>query len=93
MPRSILTAATSATTVPKRHTLRLAQSDWDRLEEVQRKAEGAGMALDIDGALADFLLRQITSAEKKLAEQPPESTTDAASSEDEVATSGWTDHG
>ena len=93
MPRSILTAATSATTVPRRHTLRLSQADWDRLDAIERRAKDAGMALDTDGALADFLLRQIASAERKLANQLPEPTTDAASPEDDAASSGWPDHG
>ena len=93
MPRSILTAATSATTVSRRHTLRLSQADWDRLDAIERRAKDAGMGLDTDGALADFLLRQIASAERKLANQLPEPTTDAASPEDAASSSGWPDHG
>ena len=99
MPRSILTSATSSATVAKRQTIRLPQSDWDRLAVVQSQAEEAGMALDIDGALADYLRRQIAAAEKTLAQQRQEPAAATSSAEDNTATdddtssSGWPHHG
>lgn len=73
MPRSILSSATSTATVPKRYTVRLPQCDWDRLKKVEAAAKAQRMSIDIDGALADFLRREIARSEKKLASDDPAS--------------------
>lgn len=80
MPRSILSSAASAATLPKRYTIRLAQTDWDRLANIESAAKARGMFIDIDAALADFLRREIARAEKKLADGAPASAPDARDS-------------
>lgn len=50
----------------KRLKILLPEADWRRLERIEQRATQAGMSLDITGALAAYLQRQIDRAEREL---------------------------
>lgn len=51
---------------PRKMTLRLPDEVWQRLDRIQLRARNAGMALVVEEALADYLSRQISRAERQL---------------------------
>jgi hypothetical protein len=55
---------------PRRVTIRLPAESWQRLDRLEQQARDAGAEIDIEGALADYLLRQIGRTERELAGTP-----------------------
>lgn len=53
--------------IPRRVTIRLPAESWQRLDRLAQQARDAGAEIDIEAALADYLLRQIGRTERELA--------------------------
>lgn len=53
-------------TSTRRVTIRLPDDAWTRLDRHLRSARDAGAEIDIEGALADYLFRQIARAERQI---------------------------
>lgn len=53
--------------IARRMTIHLPGEAWARLDALEKRAGAAGMSLQIEAALAHFLSRQISHAERELA--------------------------